>query len=32
MAGDARAEDTVLAEAEALFVAVDPRRFAARAG
>jgi acyl-coenzyme A thioesterase PaaI-like protein len=32
MVGDARYEDTVLAEAEALFVAVDPHRFAARAG
>jgi len=28
MAGEARAGDAILAEAEALFVAVDPERFA----
>jgi acyl-coenzyme A thioesterase PaaI-like protein len=32
MAGEARRGDTVLAEAEALFVAVDPVRFAAGQG
>jgi hypothetical protein len=32
MAGEARRGETLLAEAEALFVAVDPERFAAGQG
>jgi hypothetical protein len=32
MAGEARHDDALLAEAEALFVAVDPERFSAGRG